>query len=1052
MAYFKTQGELNFERQIVQQLTIRSNQWTERKDLYEATPDQLWDNLRTKLNQNNMAALKQHPLTDEEFARVKQQISGVKSPYEAAKMLDAENGVGKLEIDRDDVTLGKTVTLNLFWKADVAGGNSSYEVVRQAVRPKGLTPGDTQDRRFDVTLLINGLPLIQLELKKSTVEIGQAFNQIKKYADEGKYTGIYALLQMFVIMSPDSSAYFANCQPGDFNKSFVFKWRDHENKLVEDGLEFTKQALNIPMAHKIVSEYTAIDEERKKVLLLRPYQIYAIEAVMERIKQHENGYVWHTTGSGKTLTSYKTAKLAAQQPSVDRVVFLVDRKALDDQTNSNFQAYAYNDDMEIKAVHNTADLKRKLLEKDNKIIVTSMQKMSNVVHAEQVAQKDGKQTRIHSLLTKRICFFVDEAHRSQFGKMRQDIKNAFKNSNWYGYTGTPIFAENAKKVKGDIGVTTEELFGKVCHTYNLRDALEDHAVLPFNVEHINTVANEDEIVEDVKLQAKRKQLANRGQLVTAKDKAAIHSEVMQMDAIAKDKLLPNTLYEDDKHIDKVVDYILKDGPRKTSLGHGNYNAILTTSSIAMAIRYYQHFQARKKEVVNQLDPGWPRIAVTYSLTENDDDSQTNRQNMEQILADYNAQYDTNFHNNNEEMNWYNEDVAKRAARRESYYAHLPKDKEINLVIVVRRLLTGFDAPRLNTLFVDRNFEYADLIQAYSRTNRLQDNSYKQEGQIVTFRKPALTEHNEAEAYRLYGEGGSYKELIRPDYQDAKAEFKGLVQKLKRITPNAQAADDLKGTQAKINFVKTFRKTINKLNSLAMYNDFTWDNSEQEFGLSEDEVQHYVGKYERLKTEVAQQKQDDDASAELQNLDFSLSVGSTILVDYDYITSLIKELVDLKPQYDTDAEYQENMSEYLQKEAEIQAKINEYEASGHAQQAQSLRDMMQYLNAHPVPPEEFDHFVAHYEEQQQTQQYTDFATKWGLPVADLQRVAQEYDAENHTFPHLQDLMNKGDLHAAAQQQPNATFSPFVDVMIKNKITYNQALQPALETFIGNINMN
>ncbi|KRM67727.1 hsdR protein [Apilactobacillus ozensis DSM 23829 = JCM 17196] len=1030
-------AELDFEKQIVKQLSTDSNQWTERKDLYEATPDDLWNNFRDKLNHNNWAALKQQPLTDEEFARVKNIISQVNSPYEAAKLLDSENGIGKLEIQRDDAKLGY-VPLKIFWKADVAGGNSSYEIVRQAVRPRGLVEGDEQDRRFDITLLINGLPLIQLELKKSGVSIYQAFNQIKKYAKENKYDGIYSLIQMFVIMSPESSAYFANCKPDEFNRSFVFNWRDKHNQPVQNGMDFAKQVLNIPMAHKVVSEYTAIDEERQKLLLLRPYQIYAIEAVMQRIKKHENGFVWHTTGSGKTLTSYKTAKLAAQQPAVDRVVFLVDRKALDNQTNSNFQAYAKNDDMEIKDAKNTGNLRKELLKNDGKILISSIQKMSRLVNKERKAMEAGKNTKLSQVLKMRVCFFVDEAHRSQFGQMRNDIKNAFVNSNWYGYTGTPIFAENHKAIKGDMGVTTEELFGKVCHTYNLRDALEDHAVLPFNVEHVNTIGNVDEVVQRILGNKQADKLAAYGRTLDTKSKLEIAATVKNMSPKDKESHLPNSIYEKDEHLDAVVDYILQQGPRKTSLGHGNYNAILTTSSIEMAIRYYQKIKAKKQLVKNDLDNGWPRIAVTYSLSENDDNSIQNRSPMDAILADYNQQYGTNFHNNNEEIGWYNDDVAKRTARREAGYSHLDKDKEINIVIVVRRLLTGFDAPRLNTLFVDRIFENADLIQAYSRTNRLENNDYKREGQIITFRKPATTEENEKNAYALYGGEGSYAELVRPQYQDAMGDFKEVLHQLRTVAPNADAVDNLKGTQAKIDFVKTFRKLSNQLNSLAMYNDFSWQQMEKQLGLTENELQHYIGKFNRIKTEVLEHQNNDDANNELSNLDFSLSVGSTILVDYDYITGLIKSLIKLRPQYDSDEAQQENMSEYIQREAEVQEKINEYDKAGHPKQAALLREILKSIDDNQVAPKDVDAYIDGYRQNKINGLMQNFAQQWGLDTDMLARVANESNVDQDDFPHLQDLVNSGDLAVAAEAQNDGQLNiPFL---------YSAKAEDAIKQFI------
>ncbi|GAT90312.1 type I restriction endonuclease subunit R [Apilactobacillus kunkeei] len=1047
MANYRTQSELDFEKEIVHQLTIGSNQWTERKDLYEATPDKLWENFREKLNRNNIAALKHKEITDEEFNRVKARISNVKSPYDAAKILDAENGIGKIEIPRDDASLG-TVTLNIFWKADVGGGHSSYEIVRQAIRPR--SNDDDSDRRFDVTLLINGLPLIQIELKKSTVEINQAFNQIKKYAGENKYTDIYSLLQMFVIMSPDSSAYFANSRPDEFNKSFVFKWRDEDNNPVENGMDFAKSALNIPMAHKLVSEYKAIDEERKKLLLLRPYQIYAIEAVLKRIKEHENGYVWHTTGSGKTLTSYKTAKLAAQMPSVDRVVFLVDRKALDDQTVGNFRAYASNDDMTINKTDNTSKLRQALLKGGNNIIISSIQKMANLVNAEEQAQDEGRNTRVakSKLLDKRICFFVDEAHRSQFGKMRQDISNAFKNANWYGYTGTPIFSENRKEVKGDRAVTTQELFGKECHRYTLVNALEDHAVLPFNVEHVNTVTDVDKIVEDKMLKEKASKLNKKREELTISEEDDVKNELSEMSDLQKEAKLSkrsnssnpsDDIYVNDAHLNQVVDYILTTGPKKMSLGKGNYNGILATSSISMAIRYYQKFNEQKKLHPNDVDKDWPRVAITYSLAENDDAHKENMDGMDEAIADYNDMFDTNFHNNNEEINLYNEDVAKRTARRESYYAHLKRDQEINLVIVVNRLLTGFDAPKLNTLFVDKNkLDYANLIQAYSRTNRLENNDLKREGQIVTFRKPVTSQQNEENAYRLYGGEGSYEELIRPKYMDAVAKFKSEVDHLKRIAPNADSADDLKGKEAKANFVKTFRRVNTQLNSLTMYNDFTWDNAEEEFGISEDEVQHYIGKFQRIKSEVQEDRDNDDEDDILSDLDFSLSIGSTVLVDYDYITGLLKELVDMRKSYDNDQEYQENMTDYLQKEAEIQEQITKYEKSGHEKQAALLREILSYLDEHVVEPDKFDDFVHQYKSNKLNGLVNDFADKWGLDPEELKRVATERHRNIEEGSHLQKLIDHGNLDHAANQQG--------DDNLRIPIIYNAKANQSINSFI------
>ncbi|HBY92090.1 MAG TPA: hypothetical protein DEO31_07130 [Streptococcus sp.] len=330
---------------------------------------------------------------------------------------------------------------------------------------------------------------------------------------------------MFVIMMPDSTAYFANAEPDHFNKAFLFNWRTRDNHPVENGLAFTRQVLNIPMAHKMVSEYTVIDQERQSLILLRPYQIYAIEAVMHRIHDHQDGFVWHTTGSGETLTSYKTAKLAAQDPGVDKVIFLVDRRDLDEQTTSNFSAYAANDDIAINEAQNTGDLMRKLQQNDGKVLVTSIQKLHRAVKKTQAQLATGKQSHFSKTLKQRVIFFVDEAQRSQFGKMQKEIRAAFINTNWYGYTGTHIFNKNKKQLKGDLAVTTEELFGKVCHVYNLRDALGDQAVLPFNVGHVTTIGKDALITRALEKETNRVKARRdkQGRLLSTADEAKIQA-------------------------------------------------------------------------------------------------------------------------------------------------------------------------------------------------------------------------------------------------------------------------------------------------------------------------------------------------------------------------------------------------------------------------------------------------------------------------------------------------------------------------------------------------
>lgn len=1049
----KTQAELDFEKQVVETLTTGHNQWTERKDLYEATPDDLWNNLRDKINNNNHANLHGQLLTDNEFAQVKRAID-VLTPYDAAKLLAAENGIGKVVIDRDDASLGK-VTLELFWKADVAGGKSSYEIVRQAIRPKGLgTSKLDHDRRFDVTLLINGLPLIQLEFKKSTVELNQAFNQVVKYSKEGKYTGIYAMLQMFVIMSPDSSEYFAAAAPDKFNKSFTFKWRTKDNQPVQDGLDFTKQVLNIPMAHKLVSEYTVMDEDRKNLIILRPYQIYAIEAVMHRLHEHENGFVWHTTGSGKTLTSYKTSKLAAQDPSVDRVIFLLDRKELDEQTTASFTAYAANDDIQIKEAANTGDLIKKLMMNDGKVLVTSIQKMSRVVKRQAEAAENGRGQRLGKIFSKRVVFFVDEAHRSQFGKMQKDIRDAFYNSNWYGYTGTPIFTENAKQIHGELPVTTEEMFGKCCHKYTIKDALDDNAVLPFNVEHNSDISRGqlEELIEDKEKKKLTERKLEQGAEFTEKDMNAIKGKVATLSDVEREKYLSNSYFETDKHINQVVQYILKYGPRKTSLGNGNFNAILTTSSIEMAQKYYKAFKEAKKTYKNEKDSGWPRIAITYSLTENDDDSADNQKEFKKCLEDYNKQYGTEFSLDNIEQ--YNSNVADRAARRKSLFAKLSKDKEINLVIVVKRLLTGFDAPRMNTLFVDRMFEYQELIQSYSRTNRLYDRELKQAGQIVTFRKPATTRQNEDDAYTLYAGAGSFQTVVRPDYDQAVDHFKESVSQLKEIAPTAAAVDDLHGNHKKAEFVKSFRQMNHELNDLVTYKDFTWDNGKENFGIAEDEIEHYLGKFNRIKEEFNNEKSDEESDDELANLDFSLTTDSVTLVDYDYVTKLLQDMLQKKKEM-ANLDIQANMSSYVQLEADIQESIQRLHDSGHPNQAKLLSEFLKDFDAQKIEIDDTDDvrdLISNYRDNKLQNKIKSFAELWGLNQSALYRVAKEHKIGTEIWPHEQELNESADAAKAKEVQSKTEtgllfHGPVFIYRVTSKKAWRKFIENDLAEYLG-----
>jgi len=429
----KTSQELEIEKQLIQQLASGESQWTYRKDL--KTEGQLWENFFEKLAQNNVAMLADHPLTDQEKHQIKNQLNFV-SYYEAAKWLAGENGIAKVEVQREDASLG-TIRLAVIWRDNIAAGKSSYEVVNQVERDKAY-PQD-QDRRMDVTLLINGLPMIHIELKSPGVGFLKAFYQIEKYDREGKFRGIYSSLQMFVVTNKVDTRYIAAARENKLNKQFLTKWVDKDNRPVTDLTSFAHEVLSIPRSHQMVMQYSVIDDSKKALILLRPYQIHAIEAVQDASRRQESGYIWHTTGSGKTLTSYKVARNLLQIPAIQKTIFVVDRRDLDQQTTSSFLSYAANDVIDIDETDNTHELVKRLGGNDKRVVVTTIQKITTMMRKFEEGKYQRDAGKIKDL---RVAFVVDECHRAVTPQMQKEIKTYFRNSLWYGFTGTPIFKEN----------------------------------------------------------------------------------------------------------------------------------------------------------------------------------------------------------------------------------------------------------------------------------------------------------------------------------------------------------------------------------------------------------------------------------------------------------------------------------------------------------------------------------------------------------------------------------------------------------------------------------
>ena len=586
--------ESMIEQKLIEQLVYGDSQWTYRKDL--KTEADLWANFRYILEQNNKDRLDGEPLSDQEFEQVKNQLQ-FSSFYKAGEWLVGENGKVQVHVQRDT----KRLHLVVMNHEHIAGGSSVYEVINQysALNTDENSNMPARDRRFDVTLLINGLPMIHIELKNKQHSYMDGFRQIKKYIGEGKFTGIFSAVQMFVISNGVNTKYFSAASDTELNEKFVSGWLDQENNPVSDYIDFAKSVLSIPQAHEMIARYTVLDKDAKRLILLRPYQIHAIEAVREASKNGKSGFIWHTTGSGKTLTSYKTTRnLLMDIPSIDKAIFLIDRKDLDTQTTMAFQAYANNDLIDVDETDNVNDLKKKLKSADRQVIVTTIQKLQILI-TKRLKEGTPEYTKMKNL---RIAFVVDECHRAVTPGTKRTIERFFGRSLWYGFTGTPRFAENPYPQKGDLPRTTEELYGERLHKYTIQNAIHDGAVLGFQVEHNGPKQMTDET--DV------------------------------------------SAYENETHMLKVLDHILNKCYYKLGFQNGRgqtYEALLTTSSIQMAQRYYDLLNRVKKgetslqidEKMKQVLPDFPKFAITYSVTENEEGSHVNQQKMQGSLDVWN---------------------------------------------------------------------------------------------------------------------------------------------------------------------------------------------------------------------------------------------------------------------------------------------------------------------------------------------------------------------------------------------------------------------------------
>ena len=848
--------EAVLEKRLIDQLCQGDSQWTYRPDI--RTEEDLWDNFRHILEQNNKAKLDDGHLTDSEFAKIKNDLSHA-SFYDAGKWLVGENGQVYVHVQRGNETLHLLVLNN----EHIAGGTSVYEVINQ-YQAFG-EEADARDRRFDVTLLINGIPMIHIELKNKDHSYMDGFYQIKKYIAEGKFRGLFSNIQMFVVSNGVDTKYFSAARDNELNKKFLTGWIDSENQPVPDFLDFAKAVLKIPEAHEMVTKYIVLDNDKKKLLILRPYQIHAIEAMRDASKQGKSGFIWHTTGSGKTMTSYKaTRNLLMDIPSIEKTIFLIDRKDLDLQTKLAFQSYANNDTIDVDETENVNSLIKKLTDGKRQMIVTTRQKMQTMVN-KRLKVGTAEYNKIRAL---KVAFVVDECHRAVTPQTKRDLEAFFANSLWFGFTGTPIFEDNKYEQKGDLAQTTEQLYGDCLHSYTIKEAIHDGAVLGFMVE-----------------------------------------------TLGKDGLTPEDeerTYGTEAHMRQVLNTILNKSYAKFGMEKGKgetYEAMFTVSSIEQAQKYYDFIKRIKagkdelkiSEKVRQALPDFPKVAITYSVTENEEASKVNQDKMQEALDDYKEIFGSSYGLSN--INAYNANLNDRLARKEKRY--LNRSQQLDIVIVVDRLLTGFDAPCLSTLFIDRQpMSPQNLIQAFSRTNRLFDTK-KQYGQIVTFQSPQAFKEAINSALALYSRGGKGEPLAE-DFETVKEEFIASLKAVRNLADTPQDVISLSEKQKK-QFIYVFRdldRSFNHLKAFSGYNpQILTDNH-----FSQEEYEDYAAIYKNVLAELKTDKTDDKSDDEAIIDDYELVAVDKIKVDYDYIIDLISGFVDSLGDVESEAEYEKKLTE------------------------------------------------------------------------------------------------------------------------------------------------
>jgi type I restriction enzyme R subunit len=910
--------EADFEQALIQILTQKG--W-ENTVLKNVTEQELLGNWANILFENNRGIdrLNDYPLTDGEMQQILEQIKTLKTPLKLNGFINGSTVSIIRDNPQDTLHFGKEVSLKIYDRQEIAAGQSRYQIVEQPAFP--TCSKLLNDRRGDLMLLINGMPVIHIELKKSGIPISQATNQIEKYAAEGIFTGLFSLVQIFVAMNPEETVYFANPGPeGKFNPDFYFHWADFDNEPINDWKTIASTLLSIPMAHQLIGFYTVADDSDGVLKVMRSYQYFAANAISDKVAKTKwegddqlGGFIWHTTGSGKTMTSFKSAQLIAASKDADKVLFLMDRIELGTQSLKEYRAFADNAET-VQATENTHILVGKLKSDDpaNTLIVTSIQKMSNI---NEDAGSELKAADLARMQTKRIVFIVDECHRSTFGEMLQTIKHTFPKAIFFGFTGTPIQEENQKKMN-----TTTTVFGSALHRYSIADGIRDKNVLGFDPYKVLTFKDKD-LREKVALE--KAKATTVAEALDDPKKSKVYYKYMALPMAGHtddagnyvcgiEDYIPNSQYESDTQHEMVVQDILENW---VTLSHNSkFHALLATASILEAIQYYR--------LLKKVAPALKVTALFDPHIDNSGGALDKEAGLAEIIGDYNARYGQDF--SIPTFAKMKKDIAARLAHKRPYERiEQTPEKQIDLLIVVDQMLTGFDSKWINTLYLDKILQYENLIQAFSRTNRL-FGPEKPFGTIKYYRRPHTMEQYIADAVKLYS-GNKPLALFVDRLNENLSNLNRIFAEIQGVFRSA-GCGDFEHIPADVTARKKFAglfKDFNLYLEAAKVQGFDWEKGRYEFtdeatgkpyiidvALDERTYKVLALRYKELFTTPANPGGGEDDVP--YDIDGYLTTIDTEKIDVDYMNSRFTKYIKLLPLSDVDAEALQQAEDELHK--------------------------------------------------------------------------------------------------------------------------------------------